>query len=85
MLSAGGFDTKMWMNLLNDAGERTEAVLLAIGHHRMRVLVRGQNDAADLQFIKGQWMSDDGDTVEIESLIRAGWTVARPRSQGHAA
>lgn len=75
----------MWMNLLNDAGKRTEAVLLATGDRRMRVLVRGQNDATELHLIQGQWMSDDGEAVAIESLIRVEWAVARPRSHGHAA
>lgn len=85
MLSAGGINTKMWMNLLNHAGKRTEAVLLATGDRRMRVLVRGRNDATELQLIKGQWMSDDGEAVDIESLIRIGWAAALPRSHGHAA
>lgn len=85
MLSPGGIESKMWMNLLNDAGERTEAVLLATGDRRMRVVVRGRHDAMELRLIKDQWMSDNGDAIDIESLISAAGTVALPCYRGHAA
>ena len=75
----------MLMNLLRDAGMREEAVLLATGDHRMRVVVRGRNDALELRFVKGQWMSEEGDAVDIESLISAAGTVALPCYRGHAA
>ena len=65
----------MLMNLLNDTGERTEAVLLATGDNRMRVVVRGQKDATELRLIQDQWVSEDGDTIDIESFISAGETA----------
>lgn len=59
----------MLLSLMNVTGERTDAVLLAIGGSRMRVVIRGLNDAAELRFIKDQWIFENGVAVEIESLI----------------
>jgi hypothetical protein len=59
----------MLLSLLNVTGERTEAVLLAIGDSRMRVVIRGLNDTAELRFIKDQWIFENGVPVDIESLI----------------
>lgn len=71
----------MLMNLLNDAGERTEAVLLASGNYHMRVLVRGAKDTTELRLIQDQWISENGKVVHIESLITlAATNLARPRT-----
>jgi len=74
----------MLMSLLDDAGERNEAVLLAAGTDRMRIVVRGRKDATELRLIKDQWMSEDGDAVEIESLFNAD-EPALPCYRDHAA
>jgi len=69
------------MNLLNDAGERTEAVLLATGDYHMRILVRGSKDASELRLIEDQWISENGVAVCIESLIPLAPTnLERPRT-----
>ena len=71
----------MLMNLLNAAGKRTEAVLLATGDNRMRVVVRGFKDATELRFIKERWLSENGVAVDIESLITMAETnEERPRT-----
>lgn len=62
----------MRMMLLFENGLRVETVLLATSDYRMRVVVRGSNDATDLRLIKDQWMSEEGEAVDIESLIIGG-------------
>ena len=69
------------MNLLNDAGERTEAVLLAAGKYHMRIVVRGVKDTTELRLIKDQWTSENDKAVYIESLIMLPATnLERPRT-----
>ena len=75
----------MRMMLLFENGLRVEAVLLATSDYRMRVVVRGTEDATELRLIKDQWMSEEGEAVDIESIIAAGETFARPAVRGHAA
>jgi hypothetical protein len=62
----------MRMMLLYENGLRIEAVLLATSDYRMRVVASGSNDATELRLIKDQWMSEEGEAVDIESLILAG-------------
>lgn len=59
----------MLMNLLNVAGERTEAVLLATGNYHMRVVIKGSKDTTELRRIEDQWVSENGKAVYIESMI----------------
>jgi hypothetical protein len=59
----------MLMTVLKANGERTEAVLLAIGDSRMRVVIRGLNNTTELRLIQDQWMSENGVAIDIESLI----------------
>ena len=61
----------MWMKLSYGTVETTEAVLLAVGANRMRVVVKGLKDATDLRLIKDQWISENGKVVDIEFLINA--------------
>ena len=71
----------MLMKLLNPLGERTDAVLLATGENKIRVVVRGSRDTTELRRIKHLWMSDNGVAVEIESLIALTATnLERPRT-----
>ena len=71
----------MLMNLLNETGERTEAVLLATGNYHMRVVVSGSKDTSELRLIEKEWVSEDGKAVYIESLITLALTnLERPRT-----
>jgi len=71
----------MLMTLLNPSGERTDAVLLATGDVKMRIVVRGSKDTTEIRCIKDRWVSDNGVVVEIESLITlAAANLARPRT-----
>ena len=75
----------MRMMLLFENGRRAEAVLLATSDYRMRVVVRGKRDAAEFRLIKDQWMSEEGEAVDIESVIMTELAFARPAVHGHAA
>lgn len=71
----------MLMTLLNPGGERTDAVLLAASDHKIRIVVRGSKDTAELRRMKDLWISDNGVAVEIESLITLTATnLERPRT-----
>ena len=75
----------MRMMLLFENELRVEAVLLATSDYRMRVVVRGTDDATELRLIKDQWMSEEGEAVDIESIIMAEQAFARPVAHGNAA
>lgn len=60
----------MRMILLFENGLRSEAVLLAASDHKMRVVVRGTADTTELRRIKDQWISEEGDAVDIESIFQ---------------
>jgi hypothetical protein len=59
----------MQMFLLYQTGRRVEAVLLAAGGGRMRLAARDAGDTIELSLLFGQWVSETGIPVEIESLI----------------
>ena len=68
----------MRMMLMYEDGKRVEAVALAQSDWRMRVVIRGDEDATELRLIKDQWLSDEGDAVDIESILIAGATPGTP-------
>lgn len=49
-------------------GFRSEAVLLAIGVNRMRLAIAGCLDTVDCQLVQNQWISENGDPIEVEAL-----------------
>jgi hypothetical protein len=51
----------------------------------MRVVVQGTEDATELRLVKDQWVSEEGEVVDIESLILAGQAFGQPLARGHAA
>ena len=75
----------MRITLRYENGLRVEAVLVATSDYRMRIVVRGESDATELRLIKEQWMSEEGDAVDIESLITAGEIFPQPVTWGCAA
>jgi len=58
--------------LLDANGLRTEAVLLAVGNGRMRVVLRNGSDTIELRREDEQWISEDGDTFTFEAWIASG-------------
>jgi len=64
---------------------RPEAILLVAGLERIRVIVGGAKDATELRLINHQWMTEEGDSVDIESLIMRSEGFRRPCFRGNAA
>ena len=75
----------MPMILLFENGLRVDAMLLATGRNRMRVILRGGRDATELRLFKDQWMSEEGDAVDIESIFLAGVTFGLNQARVNAA
>jgi hypothetical protein len=73
------------MILLYENGLRVDAVLVAIGRNRMRVVLRGCKDASELRLLKDQWMSEEGDGVDIESIFMAGESARLNHARVNAA
>ncbi|HLK50278.1 MAG TPA: hypothetical protein VKT49_19180 [Bryobacteraceae bacterium] len=62
----------MRMMLLYENGLRVETVVLATSDYRMRVIFRGAKDTTELRLLQDQWMTEEGDAVDIESVLLAG-------------
>ena len=75
----------MSMILLYENGLRVDAMLLATGRNRMRVVLRGSKDATELRLFKDQWMSEEGDAVDIESIFMAGESLGQTSEHVNAA
>jgi len=75
----------MRMILLYSSELKAEAILLAASPDRLRMIVRGSDDATELRLIKDQWMTEEGDAVDIESLIICGEGSGQPRAHSNAA
>jgi hypothetical protein len=76
----------MRMILQYEDGRRASALILARSRDRMRVVFQDARDTTELRLLENQWMSENGDAVDIEALLvedggpAPSWVV-----QGHAA
>ena len=59
----------MYVTILDSNGGRREGILLAAGEFKMRVGFRGCTDTVELRRTEGHWVADDGEPVELESLV----------------
>jgi hypothetical protein len=59
----------MYLTLLYHTGMRVDAIVLAVGRDRMRVVVNDRTDTIELRLKNKRWMTESGDTVELESMI----------------
>jgi hypothetical protein len=50
-------------------------MLLAVGRDRLRLAIPRSNDTLELRLEEGRWISDAGETVEIESVLWDGATA----------
>ena len=78
----------MHLTILDSTGGRHEAILLAAGTSRLRVVVSGARDTVDLKLVEGGWLCEDGEPVEFESIVAGEdlstfCSLVRPRT--HAA
>ena len=62
----------MQLLLLLESGVRTEAIVLSADENHMRVVAPQAKDAMELRLIKDQWMTEEGDAVDIEAIIAGG-------------
>ena len=53
-------------------GRRMEGMLLTIGRDHMRLAVPGQEDAVEFRLVDGYWVAEDGERIELESVITNG-------------
>jgi hypothetical protein len=58
---------------------------LVVVSDRLGVIVGGARDATELRLINRQWMTEDGDGVDIESLIMRSEGFIQPCLRGNAA
>ena len=56
-------------SILNIAGQRMEAVVLAVEPNRLRIAMKDSEDAEVLEYVAGQWVRETGEPVEFESLL----------------
>ena len=66
----------MHMTLRFPTGRRAEAILLAAGPDRLRIVLRRRSDTYELRLAGGEWISERGERIEVESLI--GWAPEAP-------
>ena len=59
----------MFTIFCDSLGQRREAVLLAVTSNQMRVAIRGVADAVQFTRVHEQWIGEDGQPVEIESVV----------------
>jgi len=64
----------MHVILRNVSGQRIEGILLAGSESRLRIVLRELNDTVELTLAGGLWVTEEGDCMEIESLISDGQT-----------
>jgi hypothetical protein len=55
----------MLLLLQDDTGRTFEAVLLARSSSRMRIVIPGFLDAVEVEYIYGQWRTEDGRPIEL--------------------
>ena len=75
----------MHLTILDSTGGRHEGILLAASTSRMRVVVSGARDTVDLKLVEGGWLCEDGEPVELESIVAgedlsAFCSLVRPRT-----
>ena len=61
----------MYLLIQYPAGVVTEAVVLAKGRTRMRVIAQGFDDAIELKRCGMNWMADGRHTVQLEFIMSA--------------
>jgi len=75
----------MRMILQYEDGRRADALILATSPDRLRVIFRDARDTAELRLLEKQWMSEDGDAVDIEALLVEDSRLPLSWAHGHAA
>jgi len=62
-------DFKMHMLIRYPHGRTLECILLAASRDRLRLVTRKRNETMELRLVEGEWITEEEDPVQIESLI----------------
>jgi hypothetical protein len=65
-------------------GRRMEGMLLTIGRDHMRVAVPGREDAVEFRLVEGYWATEDGERLELESVIEMASVTMNGESDSYA-
>ncbi|HLK51602.1 MAG TPA: hypothetical protein VKT49_25855 [Bryobacteraceae bacterium] len=63
-------------------GRREEAIVLSASRDRLRISIPGGDDTIELSMDRDAWITETGERVEIESLIRTEeWRTELPTTE----
>jgi hypothetical protein len=62
----------MLLSMKDSAGRTLDAFVLAVSPNHMRLAVRDFSDALELNYAYGDWKTEDGLVIEIESILTDG-------------
>ena len=62
----------MHLILRYPSGRLVDGILLATGSDRLRITVRRLNETIELRLEQGQWISEQGERIEVEGWISDG-------------
>ena len=62
----------MYLTISFADGRMLEAVLLAVSRDRMRLAIQGRAETAEFRLVDGEWTSEEGEKIELESLVSDG-------------
>jgi hypothetical protein len=62
----------MYLTISFGDGRHVDAVLLAMSRDRMRVVIPDQMDTVEFRLVYGEWTTEDGDQIELGSLLAHG-------------
>jgi len=63
-------------------GRRAEGLILSASPDCIRVILRRQGDTAELRRVFGEWVSSDGSSVELESMVVGDHMLSQLLSHG---
>jgi hypothetical protein len=66
----------MYTLLIYPGGRQVEALLLWASKDRMRLVIPGRSETAELSQIDGRWLSESGAAVEVGALVAGSTTLA---------
>jgi len=58
------------MRMRYPSGLTIEAIILAVGGERMRIVAANHRDTAELHSINGCWYTEANEPIEIDSIIQ---------------
>jgi hypothetical protein len=59
----------MHLTIRHFDGRLVDSIILAVSADRMRIAIPGSEDTIELALRQGVWLTENGEPVEIESMI----------------